>query len=65
MILTVDIGNSRIKLAQWQAGIIVARKVSSPADVNVATTLDTLFSGVDKPSRILAVCVADEKNDGR
>lgn len=61
MILTVDIGNSRIKLAQWQAGIIVARKASSPADVNVATTLDALFSGVDKPSRILAVCVADEK----
>lgn len=61
MILTVDIGNSRIKLAQWQAGIIVARKVSSPADINLATTLDALFSGLDKPSRMLAVCVADEK----
>lgn len=61
MILTVDIGNSRIKLAQWQAGIIVARKASSPADANLATTLDALFSGIDKPSRIVAVCVADEK----
>lgn len=61
MILTVDIGNSRIKLAQWQAGVIVARKASSPADVSVIATLDALFSGVDKPSRIFAVCVADEK----
>lgn len=47
MILTVDIGNSRIKVAQWQAGLIVARKVSSPADVDVVAALDVLFSGVD------------------
>lgn len=61
MILTVDIGNSRIKLSQWQAGVILARKVSSYVNVDLISTLDELFSDADKPSRILAVCVADEK----
>lgn len=61
MILTIDIGNSRIKLAQWQAEVIVARKVTSYANANLVDTLDVLFSDADKPSRVFAVCVADEK----
>ena len=61
MILTVDIGNSRIKLAQWRAGSIVGRNVSSYVSVNLVATLDALFSDTDKPSRIFAVCVADDK----
>lgn len=58
MILTVDIGNSRIKWALWQAEKIIARGVSGYMDGTVADTINELFSAVEKPIRVFAVCVA-------
>ena len=62
MILTVDIGNSRIKWASWQAEKIVARGIAAyTADNKRADVLDKLFSDVERPTRIFAVCVAGNK----
>ncbi len=61
MILTVDIGNSRIKWASWQAGEIVTQGVAAYAVADVAVVLDGLFSGLEKPARVFAVCVAGNK----
>jgi type III pantothenate kinase len=58
MILTVDIGNSRIKWALWQADVIVTRGQTDYAAVYDATTFDTLFQGVAQPSAVYAICVA-------
>jgi type III pantothenate kinase len=64
MILTVDIGNSRIKWAQWQTEVIVARGVAAYSADTVATAFDQLFfsaeSAVEPPSQVLAVCVASD-----
>ena len=60
MILTVDIGNSRIKWALWLAERIIARGVSGYTADTVADTVDELFSAVEKPLRVFAVCVAGE-----
>ena len=62
MILTVDIGNSRIKWASWQAEKIVARGVAAySADNKRADVFDRLFSAVERPTRLFAVCVAGNK----
>ena len=61
MIVTVDIGNIRIKCAQWMAGEIIARSIVSyehGADRDVRRKIfDQLFAAVQKPQRVLAVCV--------
>ena len=66
MILTVDIGNSRIKWASWENEKIVARGVASYASGEVLEVFDKLFSTLkktssEKPLRIYAVCVVGEK----
>ena len=61
MILTIDIGNSRIKWALWQAEKIIARGVSDDDTDGSAADLDKLLSVVEKPARVYAVCVAGEK----
>ena len=61
MILTVDIGNSRIKWALWQAEMIVARGVSDFDVKNSSASHDELFSSLEKPVRVFAVCVAGER----
>ena len=66
MILTVDIGNSRIKWASWQADKIIARGVAAYTKNRPSDNFDELFSEVDvsskeRPSRVLAVCVAEDE----
>ena len=60
MILTVDIGNSRIKWASWQAEEIVARGVLAYEKTKKADSFDELFSKVERPSRVVSVCVAGD-----
>jgi type III pantothenate kinase len=61
MIVTVDIGNSRVKCAQWMAEEIIARSAASydsGADSDAHhKVFDQLFASVQKPQRVLAVCV--------
>ena len=61
MILTVDIGNTRIKWAQWHAGTIVNRSAAVYEVDKCVSAFDVLFSTVEKPSRVLVVCVAGEE----
>lgn len=61
MILTVDIGNSRIKWASWQAGEIIARGVASYKSDAPADVFDGLFSALEKPAQIFVACVAGKK----
>ena len=58
MILTIDIGNSRIKWAQWQLGVIVKRDAIFYGAEDYSSVVDDFFSTVEKPSRIFVVCVA-------
>lgn len=67
MILTIDIGNSRIKWAAWQAGQIIARGADVYAGKNLTDIsasvferlfADKVFSDLGKPSQVYAVCVA-------
>lgn len=65
MIVTVDIGNSRVKCAQWMTEVIVARNVAAYDRDGAADTLDSqvfdrLFEAVQKPARVLAVCVGHQ-----
>ena len=61
MILTVDVGNTRIKWAQWHADIIVNRSAAVYEVDKCVSAFDVLFSTVEKPSRVLVVCVAGEE----
>lgn len=61
MILTVDIGNSRIKWASWQVEKIVARGVAAYTVDKSAEVFDDLFSVLEKPAFIFAVSVAGNK----
>ncbi len=66
MILTVDIGNSRIKWALWQADIIVDRAVATYDIDKSMDAFDKLFSSLEKlsqqgPSQVYALCVAGDK----
>ncbi len=61
MILTVDIGNSRIKYALWQADEIIARGAASYVASGCANAFEELFAALEKPERIYAVCVAGEE----
>lgn len=63
MILTVDIGNSRIKWASWQEDKITARGVAAYDEKKLSENFDELFSSVaspleERPSRVLVACVA-------
>lgn len=64
MILTVDVGNSRIKWAVWQADKVIARGVSEclPDRTmgDLSEILEKLFSGLERPQRVFVVCVAGE-----
>jgi len=61
MILTVDIGNSRIKWASWQAGGIVARGVASHRQNRCVDVFNELFATLEKPSHVYVACVAGKK----
>lgn len=60
MILTIDIGNSRIKWALWRDGVITVRGVADYELDKAESGFTALFSAVAKPSRVLAVCVAGD-----
>ena len=68
MILTIDIGNSRIKWASWQEDMISARGasecISDNASDRAAEKLEEifgkLFSGIERPQRVFVVCVVGE-----
>jgi len=66
VILTVDIGNSRIKWASWENEEIVDRGVTSYVSGKKLEAFDKLFStlkktSLEKPLSVYAVCVAGEK----
>ena len=65
MILTVDIGNSRIKWAQWQADVIFMRGVAGYSADTLSAAFDQLFSSavspIERPSQVFAVCVAGDE----
>ncbi len=61
MILTVDIGNSRIKWASWLAETIVARGVLAYDAKKMAGVFDQLFYTVEKPDNVFALCVAGDE----
>lgn len=61
MILTIDIGNSRIKWAAWLTERIIARGVSGYSSENAADVIDSLFSAVEKPQQVFLVSVAGEQ----
>ncbi|MBL4711325.1 MAG: type III pantothenate kinase [Gammaproteobacteria bacterium] len=58
MILTIDIGNSRIKRASWRDGKIVNRGVIAYQLRELTKAFDQLFLTMEKPAAIYAVCVA-------
>lgn len=58
MILTVDIGNSRIKWAAWRAEEIVARGAAPYMPDKCSETFDALFATLERPARIFVACVA-------
>ena len=60
MILTVDIGNSRVKWASWENEKIIARGVASYVSGEMLEVFDKLFSTLKKPSSVYAVCVAGD-----
>lgn len=61
MILTIDIGNTRIKFAQWCEGVIVKRDAAVYNVAEGALAFEGLFGAVEKPSQVFAVCVAGEE----
>jgi type III pantothenate kinase len=61
MILSVDIGNSRIKWALWQAGEIIVRGVAEYEGEELADVFDQLFADLEKPLQVFAVSVAANK----
>ena len=61
MILTVDIGNSRIKWASWRAEEITGRGVAAYTLENSDAVFDGLFSALEIPAHVFAVCVAGDK----
>ncbi len=58
MSLTIDVGNSRVKWAEWQAGEIIASGAGVYDKKDLPASLDALFVGLKKPSVIYSVCVA-------
>jgi len=66
VILTVDIGNSRIKWASWENEKIVARGVASYISNEMLGAFNKLFSALrkassKKPLHVYAVCVAGDE----
>jgi type III pantothenate kinase len=61
MILTIDIGNSRIKWAQWLTEVIIARGAASYDAHGQADDIGRLLATVEKPDKVLAVCVANDR----
>ena len=60
MILTVDIGNSRIKWAQWLDGTIIARDAQPYDKADTVAAFDAALSAIEQPERVYAVCVAGD-----
>jgi type III pantothenate kinase len=60
MILTIDIGNSRIKWAQWLAEVIIARGVAAYDESASADDIGQLLA-VDKPTSVYALCVGNDR----
>ena len=58
MILTIDIGNSRVKWSLWMVERIIARGVMTYGAYKRMETFDQLFSTVQPPEKVFAVCVA-------
>lgn len=61
MTLTIDVGNSRVKWAEWQAGEIIASGAGSYDKKNLLISLDGLFGGLRKPAIVYSVCVAGDE----
>lgn len=61
MTLTIDVGNTRVKWAEWQAGKIVASGAGGYDKKNLSVSLDDLFAGLGRPSVVYSVCVAGEE----
>lgn len=65
MILTVDIGNSRIKWAFWQDDEIVARAAAAYTSDRYSDAFDRLLLDINKafevqPKKVFAICVAGD-----
>lgn len=60
MILTIDIGNSRIKWAAWQDDHICSRGAAAYVGKDLAAVFEQLFTGLEMPSQIFAACVAGD-----
>jgi type III pantothenate kinase len=58
MILLIDLGNSRLKWALWGPGEDLRGGASGLGRGGVAASLDALWAGLERPRRIVAVCVA-------
>ena len=61
MTLTIDVGNSRVKWAEWQAGEIIVSGAGGYDKKNLLLSLDGLFDGLRKPSVVYSVCVAGDE----
>ena len=60
MILTVDIGNSRIKWALWGKAMRVAYDARVYDSNRITKTLDEFWSAMEKPASVMISCVAGE-----
>ncbi|MGB5397306.1 MAG: type III pantothenate kinase [Gammaproteobacteria bacterium] len=59
MILTIDIGNSRIKWGQWQAGQLVETAAHAYVIEDVEALLNNNWRHFEKPDAVILACVAD------
>lgn len=60
MILTIDIGNSRIKWAQWLTEVIIARGVAPYDDSTGPDEIGRLLA-IERPTQIFALCVGNDR----
>ncbi len=64
MILTFDIGNSRIKWAQWRSGAILCNGSFSSDQCSLSTFMTKYHANNQSPEKVFAVCVgANELSD--
>jgi len=61
MILTVDIGNTRVKWALWMVGAITDRGVITYGAYKEKEVFTQLFADLKKPEKVFAVCVAGDE----
>ncbi len=60
MILTVDIGNSRIKWGLWQGGSLVLHQAHEYQSATLAAVLDLAWQEREPPATVMLACVAGE-----